>query len=481
MSRGTFYTTEKIGPKQSLTPEGFLLCEEVPVARSGMMIYGPDETPIEAGPDGVVKIYRDSEDIFRPETIASAQGKPVTNDHPDEDVVPESWKELAEGIAMNVRRGEGAMDDLLIADLLVTTPESIRLIQEGKREISLGYEADYDEVSPGVGKQSNLIINHIALVEQGRCGPRCAISDRKPTLNEGDSSMATKDKKHSRLVNMMMKAFKAKDADEVEQLAKQVAEDSDFDNPDSIDNPGSGDTHIHIHAGGPSGAVVSEGTSDEGEDDGDTEGKRVSFTDDDFQAHVDKNEAEHQEMRARIEALEKALAGSTSDDDGDADGTSDDADPELKAALQDEAPDGVDPEQAVKAKDSMYLADSFQDTVAMAEILAPGIRIPTFDQKARPGQSFKKICGLRRQALDLAYVQPATRSLLDELLAGKDLDTKHMTCDAVRSLFRSAASMKRTMNNTGARGNTADLGVQKKAGVKTLAELNALNASRWNK
>jgi hypothetical protein len=59
MSASAFYAPEKIGDKQSLTPDGFLLCEAVPVARVGMQIYGPDETPIPVGPDGITRIHRE--------------------------------------------------------------------------------------------------------------------------------------------------------------------------------------------------------------------------------------------------------------------------------------------------------------------------------------------------------------------------------------------------------------------------------------
>ena len=143
MARGSYYTTVKIGPKQSLTPEGFLLCEDVPLARLGMMIYGPDETPVAAGPEGVTKIFREAEDLFAPDAIASAQGKDVTDDHPEEDVAPTNWRELTVGVMLNVRRGEGAQDDLLLGDLLIKDPGAIEAVRNGKREVSLGYEADY--------------------------------------------------------------------------------------------------------------------------------------------------------------------------------------------------------------------------------------------------------------------------------------------------------------------------------------------------
>lgn len=452
MARGTFYVTEKIGPKQSLTPEGFLLCEEVPLARTGMMIYGPDETPIEPGPDGIVKIFREDGEVFNQKTIASAQGKPVTNDHPEEDVTPESWKDLAHGIMLNVRRGDDVMDDLLIGDLLITTPEGIEAVQGGKREVSLGYEADYEPLgAAGTGKQSNIIINHIALVEQGRCGPRCAIGDKKPTLLKG-KSMATK----SKILDALMRAFKAKDAEEVEQLAKEVSDES-------VPVSENGETHIHIHAGnGESGGEVVG-------DDEPADLKQVPTSDDALQEHIAQNAAEHQEMMARIEALEQALAGKTSDEE----------DPELVEEMKDEFPEELQ-EEAVKAKDSAYFAESFQDTVALAEILVPGIRIPTYDRALTPGQTFKKICGFRKQAIDLAYGQPATRSILDDLLNGKPLATSNMTCDAARTLFRSAAAMKRAMNNSlGHTNDTGTTGSIKKAGPKSLAELNKINAERW--
>ncbi len=451
MAHGIFYTTEKIGPKQSLTPEGFLLCEEVSLARTGMMIYGPDETPIKAGPDGIVKVFREDDDVFNDVTIASAMGKSVTNDHPEDDVTPESWKELTHGVMMNIRRGEAAMDDLLLGDLLITTPEGIKAVQDGKREVSLGYEADYEETGPGVGRQSNIIINHIALVEQGRCGPRCAISDHKPTPSKGDRNMVAKTKKHSKMLDALMRAFKAKDAEEVEKLAEEV-KDADLGSE-------GGDTHIHVHAGE---------KSEEKDPDA-----AATNDDDALAAHIEQNAAEHAEMREMIEQLQEQVAqlsGGTQD-------AEEAEEEELKKEVVDEVPEELK-EEAAKAKDSAYLADSFQDTVAMAEILVPGIRVPTYDRAIKPGKTFKKICGLRRQALDLAYGQPATRGILDDLLGGQPLSTAKMTCDAARTLFRSAAAMKRSINNSG-RTNDFSVADTRKAGPMSLAEINRRNAERW--
>lgn len=175
-----FFAPSRLGPKRSLTPEGFLLCEDVPLARTGTQLYGPGEVPITPGADGTIRIDRDPDEVFRPETIASGNGKYVTIDHPPVDVTPDNCKELGRGHGMNVHRGEGAFDDVLFGDLLISCPETIRLINErALREISLGYDADYVEIAPGHGRQSKIVINHIALLPHGesRCGPRCSIGD----------------------------------------------------------------------------------------------------------------------------------------------------------------------------------------------------------------------------------------------------------------------------------------------------------------
>lgn len=210
-----FYTTQKLGPKRELTPEGFLLCLDVPVARTGEMLYGIGEVPLDPGLDGLIRVSRNAEDLFRSETLASCMGKPATLDHPEEFVTPATYASLSKGSMLNVRRGDGADNDLMIADLLITEAEAIKAVQnDGIEEVSLGYEADYEQVSPGRGVQRNIVVNHVALVERGRCGPRCAI---------GDKEMAKKTKLS--FADRLRKAFMSKDADEAEKLAKE-AEDA---------------------------------------------------------------------------------------------------------------------------------------------------------------------------------------------------------------------------------------------------------------
>lgn len=168
------YTTEKIGPNKSLTPEGFLLCRNVPIARTGTLIYMvgevaglvPDET-------GFIQVTRSSEEVFSPISMSSFEGKPVTVEHPDKMVTPDNWRDHVVGTVQNVHQ-EG---NLLVADLLISQADAIRDVQAGLREVSCGYEAEYEQIEPGKARQTGIVGNHVALVPRGRCGPTCSIKD----------------------------------------------------------------------------------------------------------------------------------------------------------------------------------------------------------------------------------------------------------------------------------------------------------------
>jgi hypothetical protein len=178
-----FYTTEQLGRSQSLTPEGFLVVRNAPLARTGIQLYSDKEIPLTGDSDGHVLIQRDPQEVFAPHTIMSLHGKPITMDHPSDNVTPENWKQLAVGHVINPRRGTGMQDSLLIGDLMLTDPDAIQAVRNGDiRELSCGYDSAYEQTGPGRGRQKNIICNHLALVETGRCGPVCRIGDSASAL-----------------------------------------------------------------------------------------------------------------------------------------------------------------------------------------------------------------------------------------------------------------------------------------------------------
>ena len=159
-------------------PEGYLLCLNVPVARTGTQDYLPEELGITPGSfsfasgPGLISVYRPEEEVFAPETMASFEGMPVTNDHPPDGVDVDNIRRLQMGHAHNIRRGTGEESDLLLADLIITDERLIEAILGGKREISCGYTYELTEEN-GRYIQRKIRGNHIAVVDAGRAGPNC--------------------------------------------------------------------------------------------------------------------------------------------------------------------------------------------------------------------------------------------------------------------------------------------------------------------
>ena len=200
-------------------PEGYLLCLNVPVARTGTQDYLPEELGLAPGSfsfasgPGLVSVYRPEEEVFAPETMASFEGMPVTNDHPPDGVDVDNIRRLQMGHAHNIRRGTGEESDLLLADLIITDERLIEAILGGKREISCGYTYELAEEN-GRYIQRKIRGNHIAVVDAGRAGPRVSIKDKKPN----ERSTSTMKKSLTKLLARM-----AKDGD-VEAVAEFIEE-----------------------------------------------------------------------------------------------------------------------------------------------------------------------------------------------------------------------------------------------------------------
>jgi hypothetical protein len=405
-----FYTVSQLSGRKQVTPEGFLLCLDVVIARTGEQLYGAGEIPVDAGPDGRIKIHRAPEDVFRPETIASFNGKPVVIKHPEGGTVnPDNWNDLAVGVVMHPRGGLGAQDDSLIADLLITSRAGIDAVNAGLKEVSCGYDADYDEISEGVGRQYNIVGNHVALVENARCGPRCSIRDE---AYQGEKEMKTSWKDVSERIR---KAFKTNDCDSLEKVLKEA---------ETKDGEGEGESGgVHLHMGGEN---------------------RTKYTDEKLDEMFAANEKKHGEHTAKLETHDAAIAEMRSKGESE-----EEPDEAIEGELEEEAPAGTG-DMAKKAMDSKYLDESFKATVAMAEVIHPGIKVPTFDAKSKPGDSFAKIDALRRVALAKGLEDAETSAIIKKVRGGRTLDAKgveKMSHGQVRELFFSVGAAKKEANN----------------------------------
>lgn len=446
-----FFAVEQLGPKQSFTPEMYLLCEEVPIARIGVQDYAEMELEGIEARDGVIEVERNEDEVFSPDTIASFLGKPVTLNHPSDPVNPDTWSYLAKGTAHNIRRGEGEQSNLLIADLLITDKGAINEIRNnGLKEISCGYDAEYEQIAPGRARQTSIVGNHVALVKNARCGPVCSVQDSSKLL--GDQPMAVK-KGATSFVDKLRKAFMTRDADEFEKAVGEMKDEDGMEKnmPD-----------IHIHMPGVEKANASEDTKDD-ESEADPMSKVMAALDGLAQGMAALGE--------RVGALE---SGKTNDSDEEKkDETKDDApadedDPEASETMGSDEEEKKDDEKK-STSDSASFRDEFQDAKARAEILAPGVKLPTYDAKADGKKTADSLCVLRRRALRASLENGNAETV--RIITG-DADVSKMDCAAAKMAFHAASELVKQKNKS-AKTATADAAVVAK-------DLNQIHRDFWN-
>lgn len=213
-----------ISPNQLETGEGFLICRNVPIARTGTQEYLAEEVGKDGG--GIVKVLRPEAEVFSPAALASFEGKPFTNDHPPVMLTPENVSGYEVGHVQNVRRGSGEWADFVVADIHIHDAATISAVENGKRQISAGYEVEYKDNGDGTLTQTNIRGNHVALVDEARAGDRAAIMDSNKT-KEAEQPPERKRKhmsKRNSFWNLFGAAASGKTAEEITELGAVMDE-----------------------------------------------------------------------------------------------------------------------------------------------------------------------------------------------------------------------------------------------------------------
>jgi len=399
-----YFVTARLSENIHETPEGFLVCVGVPIARTGEMIYGPGESPIKVGPDGKAIVTREAKELFRPETIASFEGKAFTLKHPEDFVNPKNWKVLAKGVLQNVRRGSGENENDMLADVLVTDHEAIALVKAGLREVSCGYEAEYIETGVGRGMQTNIIGNHLALVEEGRAGAAYAINDQK----------GAKMKKLSEKI----KGIFAKAADEATKVVDEGGDEKETETGDEMPAWAEKLQKQNLalqkqvkDAVTQMGSMAKAGDKEEEEksEDADDPDKKKDA--------MDEAPAWAKDMVKCMNAMMDKLGKGKDADKDDDDDKSEDAEEEEESEDADADDDDFEETPASTSKDE----------AARIEILAPGLKAKGKDAK--------------RVALLTAYKSKDHKVIIDTLNGGKAVDFKKASAKTIDHLFIGASEM----------------------------------------
>jgi hypothetical protein len=396
-----YYVTSRLSENISETPEGFLLCLNVPIARTGEMVYGHGESPIKPGADGRAIVTRESKEVFRPETIASFEGKPFTVQHPEDFVNPTNWKVLAKGIMQNVRRGTGENENDLMADILVTDADAIALVKSGVREVSCGYECEYIEMGVGRGMQTNIIGNHLALVDAGRAGTAYAINDQKGAKMKtiGDKIkgiFARAGDEAAKVVDETSEAPAAAAEEKApawaEKLTKTLEKVADSL---SVSSPSGGSPSSYDEK--------KEGEEEKESKDDKADGDKGEEKEESKDAALESRLAKLEDTMNKIcDALEMNMEEGASDEGEEEEEAGDDDFEESPAA-------------------------SSMDEKSRIEILAPGLKASGKDAK--------------RLALVEAYKSQDTKAIIDRLNGGKAVDLKKAPQKTIDHLFIGASEV----------------------------------------
>ncbi|WP_048784619.1 DUF2213 domain-containing protein [Pantoea vagans] len=348
-----YFFTTRLGNTRFEMADGSLLCKDVPIARTGAQVY--DESELEGligDEDGEIVVTRDADEVFRPETLASFEGMAFTLGHPKDMVNPGNWKDYAHGHIQNVRRGTGDQSDLMLGDIHIKTAEAIQQVMNGLEQISMGYDADYEQKGPGQARQHSIIGNHCAGVPNGRAGIRCSI---------GDSSFMTT--KNQGWFSQLKRAIKTKDADSLADLVDNAP--SELVEP-SLDLARAVNITINPAQPLPPNKELGGLTTDE-------DGEGGAQTNSELEAKVDA-------LALLVQQLINPTSTATVDSD----------DPEEKE------------EKTRATTDAAY----HQGVVARAELILPGVKLPEGG----------KLAAFKRSTMDAAFKTPEGQALLAPLV-----------------------------------------------------------------
>lgn len=164
----------------------------------------------------------------------------------------------------------------------------------------------------------------------------------------------------------------------------------------------------------------------------------------------------------------------------DADGDDEEDEEDDESGKTGDEGDLTKPETAGKLNEAevdLYTGDSAKTILSRAEILSPGIKLPTLDSKASTADRAAALCKCQRKALDLAYQTDAGRAAIAPFVGGKTADFEKMPAALVNAAFMGASELMKAQNNGGAHASAAptkDFGKR-----TTVADINQRNREYW--
>lgn len=173
---------------------GFIYIEKNPISKVGVFPYLGKSINRSLDPNKIYWVYRPAEELAKPETIESFKNIPIVNDHTmlGKGATPAEQKGV-DGVTGSKVTLEG---DVFYSDLKIFSESMKQDLAAGKVELSMGYRVGQWEQATGTFNgqfydfiQRDLRGNHIALVDEGRCGSEIAVLDGNFVYDRMDIEM----------------------------------------------------------------------------------------------------------------------------------------------------------------------------------------------------------------------------------------------------------------------------------------------------
>ena len=192
--KGTFHSIVQISDNIFHEKEtGYLYCKNSILGGIGAQKYLGKELPFkDVKPDSVVELVRESVDVFDSTSMETFNGKPVTLHHPERKVNSKNFKKFIVGSLNDVKQDSNNSDNL-IGDIVIYDEYTVDKVMKGElKDLSLGYRAKVVPTGDGRYKQTDIVINHLAIVEDGRA-EMAQIMDNKTVKDEKETILEPQD------------------------------------------------------------------------------------------------------------------------------------------------------------------------------------------------------------------------------------------------------------------------------------------------
>ena len=149
--------------------------------RDGIQEYRGSEIGLD-GDNAIYKVYRSADTIKNINLI----GVPITNNHVDPD---EPYMSLGSVVFSEIikAKDKSIKKTIEVKNKVKVCKDLLKVINDGKNELSLGYEANITDVRDKNldydFTQTNIVPNHLAVVDKGRCGNACKFNDKNGVKN----------------------------------------------------------------------------------------------------------------------------------------------------------------------------------------------------------------------------------------------------------------------------------------------------------